>query len=165
MLCDEVIMGSTDCEQEQPVYSSNLSKRDTRALTFHLLYAMDAFGYDASLEAIADNFGRGFLCIISYEDDAFTQAKAIVEEREELDAQVKPLLDNWRFERLGVCTRLIIRLALWQIINTDTISSVIINEAVELAKCFAERDAYKFVNGVLDEWIQRNQVSPLEVKT
>jgi N utilization substance protein B len=38
---------------------------------------------------------------------------------------------------------------------TDTSPTIIINEAVELAKCFAEKDAYKFVNGILDEALKK----------
>ena len=34
---------------------------------------------------------------------------------------------------------------------------VVINEAVELAKCFSEKDAYKFINGVLDEVVKNKE--------
>jgi transcription termination factor NusB len=34
---------------------------------------------------------------------------------------------------------------------TKTPHRIIINEAIELAKAFAEKDAYKFVNGLLDK--------------
>ena len=78
-------------------------------------------------------------------------AKGSVEMREELDSQIKPLLKNWKFERLGCCTRLILRLALWELKQPDSIPSIVINEAIELAKAFAEKDAYKFINGLLDE--------------
>jgi N utilization substance protein B len=40
--------------------------------------------------------------------------------------------------------------------STDLDVPVVINEALELAKIFAEKDGYKFVNGVLDEWAKRN---------
>ena len=140
---------------EAEIFCSQLSLRDARTLIFHLLYAMDSFDYQVSLESIADNFGRGFGFTITREDVIFTHAAAIINNRDLLDATIKPLLDNWRFERLGVCTRLIIRLGLWEFMNTDTDRIIIINEAVELAKCFAELDAYKFVNGVLDEWVKR----------
>jgi len=32
--------------------------------------------------------------------------------------------------------------------------AIVINEAIELAKCFSEDDAYKFVNGILDELVK-----------
>jgi transcription termination factor NusB len=41
------------------------------------------------------------------------------------------------------------------------VANIIINEAIELSKCFAEKDAYKFINGILDEAAKVMQV-PLE---
>lgn len=142
-------------DESVTIIASKLTRRDARAFVFHLLYAMDSFDYDVSLESIADNFSCGFGFVIEPHDEIFKEAAAIIEQRKQLDEEFRPLLDNWRFDRLGVCTRLIIRLAIWEFLNTDTDRTVIINEAIELAKCFAELDAYKFINGVLDEWVKR----------
>ena len=136
-----------------------LTRHDQRALVFHLLYAMDAFDYQVSLDSIADNLSRGFKYDLRSDSDIFKEAESIVAQRDALDAQIKPLLDNWKFERLGVCTRLILRLAIWELTNTDIEAPVIIDEAIELTKCFAETDAYKFVNGVLDEWVKQNRAT------
>lgn len=153
-------------QDEGPIESATLSQRDARSLLLHLLYAAEAFNYEVSLESIADNFGRGFEVHISPQDEVFKKALAIVAEREFLDEQISPLLSNWRLDRLGYTTRLILRIALWEFLRTDIPSSVVINEAVELAKCFAEHDAYKFINGILDEWVKRNRPedAPLEVQ-
>lgn len=132
----------------------DLSRRDVRSLIFHLLYAMESFNYQESLDAIVDNFNRGFDLEIPRDGEVFQIAQAIVNERDELDTKIKPLLINWRFERIGVCTKLILRQALWELLNTDTAPNIIINEAIELAKCFSETDAYKFVNGILDEVVK-----------
>lgn len=141
--------------QEQDVPCSSLSQRDARSLIFHLLYAMEAWDYTISLEALIDNFNRGFGLAIDPHGKVVEKALAIINKRVELDKQIIPLLSNWRLERLSWSTRLILRLALWELENTDLDSSIVINEAIELAKCFAEHDAYKFVNGVLDEWVKR----------
>ncbi len=135
----------------------DLSLGDQRSLVFHLLYAADAFEYQVSLESIADNFGKGFDIIIPEQSQVFITAASIIEEREKLDAMLLPLLANWRFERLGVCTRLILRIGTWELLHTSTDSSVVINEAIELAKCFAEKDAYKFINGILDGFVKQLQ--------
>lgn len=143
---------STD---ESDIICDTLAASDQRSLVLHLLYALDAFDYQVSLESIADNFGRGFGVIISKNSDVFQQVHNINQEREQLDTSVLPLLSNWRIERLGICTRLILRLALWELEYTSIDPIIIINEAIELAKCFAEKDAYKFVNGILDELIKQ----------
>ncbi|CAN5201104.1 hypothetical protein BH09DEP1_BH09DEP1_2820 [soil metagenome] len=140
---------------EQPLSYNDLTRREVRSLIFHLLYAIDCFDYDTSLEAVAENFNRGFDLAIPTDSEVFTVAAKIVKTRAELDEAIKPLLHNWRFDRIGVCTKLILRLALWELNNTQTSASIVMNEAIELAKCFAEKDAYKFVNGILDEAVKK----------
>ncbi len=134
-----------------------LSVRDQRGLILHLLYAADSFDYQVSLEAIVDNFSRGFECVIEPHSALVVQAQAIVDKRIELDEQIKPLLDNWKFERIGCMTRLILRMAIWELEYTQTEHSIVINEAIELAKGYAESDAHKFINGVLDKWVKEHQ--------
>ena len=133
---------------------NDLSRRDVRSLIFYLLYASEAFDYQESLDAIVDNFNRGFEMDIPLDSEVVKVAQSVIDERDALDDQYKPLLSNWRFDRVGVSTRLILRFATWELLHSDTDSRIIINEAVELAKRFAEKDAYKFVNGILDRLIK-----------
>ena len=148
-----------ELEPEKLTSSEELPRRDQRALIFHLLYAMDAFDYQTSLESIVDNFARGFYYILPASGFVVKSSANVIAARDELDNDLRPLLAHWRLERLSTCTRLIMRLGLWELKYTDIDPSVIINEAVELAKCFAEADSYRFVNGVLDEWVKRLSMS------
>lgn len=127
------------------------TRRDIRSLIFHLLYAMEAFDYTVPLYELVNIFNQEFETEIPEDGEVVTTVQAIVDQREELDKAIKPLLANWRLDRLGWSTRLILRLAMWEMQSTDTALTVIINEAIELAKAFSEKDAYKFVNGILDE--------------
>ena len=136
---------------DQPVIYAQLSQRQIRSLVFHLLYAAESHEYQDSLESITDNIVRGYNIEIPFDSAAFKAADYIVTHRDELDAKIKPYLHNWRFERIGVCTKLILRYAMWELTQQEVPTTVVINEAVELAKCFSEKDAYKFVNGILDE--------------
>lgn len=138
-----------------PLAYDDLKSRDTRSLIFHLLYAMECLDYTVSLDSIVDNFNRGFDLAIPRDSKVFIVAQAIVDNRDNLDKMILPVLVNWRFERIGVCTKLILRFALWELTEIKTVHSIVINEAIELAKCFAEQDAYKFVNGVLDEAVKK----------
>lgn len=140
-----------DAEMETPLSYDDLSQRAVRSLIFHLLYAVDAFEYDASLQGIVENFNRGFDLDIPRHGKVFQTAHQIIEQRNELDAFYQPFLTNWRFDRIGVATKLILRFAIWELQSTDTDARIVINEAVELAKCFAEKDAFRFINGILDK--------------
>lgn len=128
------------------------SQRDLRALAFSFIYAVDRHDYVIRLEDIVTSYKDKFELEIGNDSYAITLARGVIDQREELDETIKPLLKNWKFERLGCCTRLILRLALWELIQAQALPSVIINEAIELSKAFAEKDAYKFVNGILDEF-------------
>ena len=140
----------------QPKYAE-LSRRDIRALIFHLLYAAEAYEYQDSLQSIVDNLNRGFDLDIPFDSEVVHTAQAIIDERDTLDQKYISLLDNWRPERVSVCTKLILRLGMWELMYTQTDPRIIINEAIELAKCFAEADAYRFINGLLDRAVKVKQ--------
>ena len=68
-----------------------------------------------------------------------------------IDAIVTRHSTNWRFDRLAVIDRLILRLAIWELRHAgDVPAAVVLNEAVELARRFSTDEAVRFVNGVLD---------------
>jgi len=133
------------------------SRREVRSLIFHLLYAMEGFDYTVSLESIADTFNRSYDLSITTDGEIFFFAQAVIDQRDKLDEMITPLLANWRLERIGLCTKLILRMSIWELENQDTATSIVINEAIELAKCFSEKDAYRFVNGVLDEYCKAQE--------
>lgn len=139
-------------EDEQPTPKSydDLSRRDVRSLVFHFLYAAEAFNYEESLQSIIDSFNRGFDLNVPLNGELFAIVNDIINNRNELEKIYEPYLANWRSERVSVCTKLILLFAIWELKNTQTDARIIINEAIELAKCFAEEDAYRFVNGILD---------------
>lgn len=133
-----------------PKSYDDLSRRDVRSLVFHFLYAADAFNYEESISSIIDNFNRGFELSVPLDGELAKTVDSIIATRDELEKAYEPYLANWRSERISICTKLILLFAVWEFKNTETDARIIINEAIELAKCFAEQDAYRFVNGLLD---------------
>lgn len=139
---------------QSQILSPELSRRDIRSVVFHLLYAADAYDYHESLVTIIENFNHSFGLAIPFDGEIAQMINAILSERNKLDDLYQPLLDNWRLDRISVCTKLILRYAAWELMHTTIDRRIIINEAVELAKCFAEADAYRFINGILDKAAQ-----------
>lgn len=69
----------------------------------------------------------------------------------EIDAILASHAQNWRVERMAVIDRLVLRLAIYELLaDPDTPSRVVINEALELARAYSGEEAVRFVNGVLD---------------
>jgi len=139
-----------ESEQTAPKSYEDLSRRDVRSLVFHFLYAAEAFEYEESVQSIIDSFNRGFELNVPLDGELAMIVDAIITKRDELEKIYEPFLANWRSERVSVCTKLILLFAIWELKYTETDARIIINEAIELAKCFAEEDAYRFVNGILD---------------
>ena len=128
----------------------DLSRRDVRSLIFHFLYAAHAFNYEESVQSIIDNVNRGFELNVPLNGEIAHLVSSVIENRDELEKVYEPYSANWRSERISVCTKLILLFAIWEFKYTTIDLRIIINEAIELAKCFAEEDAYRFVNGILD---------------
>jgi transcription antitermination protein NusB len=128
----------------------DLSRRDVRSLVFHFLYAAEAFEYQEPLQSIVENFNRGFDLNVPCDSELFHIVEAIINDRDMLEKIYEPFLSNWRTERISVCTKLILLFAVWELKNSQTDARIVMNEAIELAKCFAEEDAYRFINGILD---------------
>ena len=69
----------------------------------------------------------------------------------QIDALIGSHAQHWRIERIAIVDRLILRLAIFELLHVpDTPPSVVIDEAIELARTFSEEEAVRFVNGVLD---------------
>jgi len=78
-------------------------------------------------------------------------ARGAFKERKEVDEAITGASKNWRFERIAAIDKNILRLAVYELMRElQTPSSVILDEAIELAKRFGEKDSAPFVNGVLD---------------
>ncbi|RHB51871.1 transcription antitermination factor NusB [Exiguobacterium sp. AM39-5BH] len=78
-----------------------------------------------------------------------------LEKKDEIDELLIENLKNWRLDRLGNVERTILRMAAYELLYVETIpDKVTINEAVELAKSFADEEAAKLVNGVLGNIIK-----------
>lgn len=82
-------------------------------------------------------------------------ATAVAKDVGELDQDIADAANNWRFERIGVVERNILRLGLHELLNLDLPAPVAIDEAVKLAHWFAGPKAPGFVNGVLDGLARR----------
>ena len=95
-----------------------------------------------SFDAEADPDGR------AYADEA---VRGVTAAKEDLDRQIVQASANWRIERMTRVDRNVLRLGSWELLyRRDVPRSVILDEAVELAKSFGTDDSSAFVNGVLN---------------
>ena len=79
----------------------------------------------------------------------------VLRRREQIDAVLAPLLQNFSLARLNTVDLSIMRIAVYETLQSDDVPpKVAINEAIELAREFSSHDAPGFVNGVLDGFLR-----------
>ena len=69
----------------------------------------------------------------------------------ELDELANKYLEGWTIDRLGYTDQAIIRMAVYELMYTETPKIVCINEAVELAKAYSDDSVRKMINASLDK--------------
>lgn len=124
-------------------------RRKAREIALQALYAAEISG--SEWQDVLDDMLRRR----NPSDEAAEYARRLVsavnESRIELDRMIVECLENWKFERVSVIDRNILRIALAELIHFPEVpGGVIINEAIEIAHRFSSNKAGKFVNGILD---------------
>ncbi|MCA9044185.1 MAG: transcription antitermination factor NusB [Planctomycetaceae bacterium] len=75
------------------------------------------------------------------------------EHRAQLDERVQQIAENWKLDRMPPTDRNILRVGAFEMVHMDTPASVVIDEAIELAKKFGTKQSSQFVNGILDKLV------------
>ncbi|MBQ7172192.1 MAG: transcription antitermination factor NusB [Clostridia bacterium] len=77
---------------------------------------------------------------------------------DEIDKKINEYAEGWSTERISAVTLAILRLAVYELLYAKERLpySIAINEAVELAKAYAEDGAAPFLNGILNTLAKAN---------
>ena len=84
----------------------------------------------------------------------------VMEYKQQIDAEIVRVAENWSLKRMAVTDRNILRLGGYELLHTDTPSAVVIDEAVELAREFGSAQSSQFVNGILDKLVPKPGQQP-----
>jgi N utilization substance protein B len=84
-------------------------------------------------------------------------SRGTLEHREELDAIIARLAEGWTLERIANVDRIVLRLALYEILYRDIPPAVSVNAAVEIAKKYSTEESGRFVNGILGTFLRERR--------
>ncbi len=90
---------------------------------------------------------------------AFTDqlVDGVLKHHAEIDRLIGTSATNWAVHRMPVVDRNILRVGLYELLWVpDVPAKVTVNEALELAKVFADDEARGFVNGILDRVLKED---------
>lgn len=81
----------------------------------------------------------------------------VMAHRAELDAIINRAAAHWKVARMAVVDRNILRSAVFELLWMPEVpAKVTVNEALELARLFADEEARRFVNGILDRVLRED---------
>lgn len=110
------------------------TRSDARRRALESLHAADVGG--APPPSPHDSFARSLV-------------EGVATHRAEIDAVIAKASEHWSIERMPVVDRNVLRLAVFELVHTDTPTGAIVDEAVTLAKLLSTEESGRFVNGLL----------------
>jgi N utilization substance protein B len=131
-----------------------MARHKAREQTLQMLFEWDlrrrpleeiSRGYYESLLVTEDSVAKP-------RPDAFARnlLQGVTEDVAAIDDLITRHAANWRIERMPAVDRNVLRIAVYEMMRTDTPAAIVIDEALELARRFAGEESVQFVNGVLD---------------
>ncbi len=127
------------------------TRRKARECALQMLFAADVA--KAQESALTNNYWNE-LGEDTLDEKTRGFADAIVvgalRQLETIDDTIRTRAEHWRIERMAIVDRNVLRLAVYEFLFTDTPHTVVINEALEIARRFSSYEATQFINGILD---------------
>lgn len=124
------------------------TRSEARAAVVQLLYAHE-MGNESVL-AQAGNFLQENKVRHRQYDFAMELLLGTLQHEEIITQVMAAFLKTWDISRLGVVEKSILKLGIYELLQTNTQEPIVINEAIELTRVFNVGDAARLVNGVLD---------------
>jgi N utilization substance protein B len=70
---------------------------------------------------------------------------------EDIDRLIQRHAENWRLDRMAIVDRNVLRMATQEFLfGKETPKTVVINEAIDIARRFSTQESPQFINGILD---------------
>jgi transcription antitermination protein NusB len=117
----------------QMLFAADMAKTPENILTNSFWNHLGETGIDEPTRAFANKLVTGTL-----------------ENQKLIDKRIKSRAEHWRIERMAIVDRNVLRLAVYEFLFEETPHTVIINEALEIARRFSTYEATQFINGILD---------------
>ncbi|MFP5261849.1 MAG: transcription antitermination factor NusB [Blastocatellia bacterium] len=127
------------------------ARRKARVCALQMLFQYDISRprVDELTRTYWDSFGEDMMDVPR--DFSNNLALGAISHLDEIDNLIKKRAENWRIQRMAVVDRNILRLAIYEFLyESETPKTVVINEALEIARRFSTFEATQFINGILD---------------
>jgi N utilization substance protein B len=128
-----------------------MKRRRSREYALQILFQLELTGGELNDEVFRE-FWEGNDEDLDVKEFTSDIVKNTLENIKTIDEIIKKAAENWSIDRMAVIDRNILRAATYELFyRTDIPPSVVINEAIEIAKKYSTEDSAPFINGILDK--------------
>lgn len=138
-----------------------MNRSETREVAFEFLYSLELQKikkeeYEEQINLFLEANQIDNTKVIEYIKDIAYGVEAH-------EMEIKEIINNelsakWEISRLSKVSISILKLAVYEIMYKKLPYKVVINEAVELSKCYGDDNTPSFVNGVLASVVKNNEI-------
>ena len=144
-----------------------MTRSEMREIAMHVSFALGIYPrpVDELLDALLD---KDYYRTLAEEDELYADypskkqinylhqvARGLGEHLIELDFYIEKYAQNWKVGRISRVAVAIMRVSMYEILYVPEVpGSVAINEAVEMAKKYEDKDTVSFINGILGSFIR-----------
>ena len=127
------------------------ARRKARECALQIMFAADvsAYAVDEVARCFWDELGEEEMSPTA-RDFATRLAVGAWAHLNDLDERIRIRAEHWRISRMAIVDRNVLRLAVYEFLYEPTPHTVVINEALEIARRFSTFEATQFINGILD---------------
>lgn len=127
-------------------------RRESRELALQILYALDAnpsVGVRETLQTFREENTDVLSRVREFAEEL---VQGVQQQQQIIDAAIKARSKNWSLARMPLVDLNVMRMATYELMfRQDIPKKVSINEAIEIARKFGDKESPAFVNGILDE--------------
>ena len=131
----------------------NLSRNDSRMLAMTILYQIELCK-KKKIDYTKEELLKEYEEVMN--DFTIILIDGVLLHEEEIIDLANKYLNNWNINRLGLTDAAIIKIAIYELLYTDTPKKVVIDEAIELSKDYSDEKVVGMINGVLDKIYHEN---------
>ncbi len=136
-----------------------MKRRRSREYALQVLFQLDLTGNELNNDML-NEFWQGIDEGSDVKKFSFDIIKNTRQNISKIDDTIKQAAEHWALNRMAIIDRNILRAATYELLfRSDIPASVVINEAIEIAKKYSTEESAPFINGILDKIAHATPVS------
>ena len=136
-----------------------MKRRRSREYALQVLFQLDLTGNELN-DDMLNEFWQGIDEGSDVKKFSFDIIKNTRQNISKIDDAIKQAAEHWALNRMAIIDRNILRAATYELLfRSDIPASVVINEAIEIAKKYSTEESAPFINGILDKIAHATPVS------